>query len=265
MGAQKEHPKAPGYDPGACDGEAPVHAVIVDPFRMARFPVTVAEYAEFVDDEDGADPQWWPAGRGDECAMPDRWEEQQTHPSRPVVKVSWYQAMAFCAWLTARLARPRGVTGEIPLPAGRVVRLPTEAEWEYAARGQEGRRYPWGDEPPDADRANLSTANIGHATPVGIFPGDVTPEGVVDMAGNVLEWCLDGYAEDFYARCHEQGTVANPLESRDVRTPIVRGGSWLAYRDGARSASRRKVVLYSQLNMLGFRVVCSSPSSDAGR
>jgi formylglycine-generating enzyme required for sulfatase activity len=142
MGAQNRYPKAQGYDPEADDNEGPVHPVILDPFQIGRFPVTVAEYAEFLDDEDHADPRWWQAGGGDEGAVPEAWEAQQAHPSRPVVNVSWYQAMAFCAWLSERLARPQGPKGEVLFPTGCVARLPTEAEWEFAARGSDGRRYP---------------------------------------------------------------------------------------------------------------------------
>ncbi|MDG4601318.1 MAG: SUMF1/EgtB/PvdO family nonheme iron enzyme [Defluviicoccus sp.] len=247
MGAQKTDPKAPGHDPGAYDHEAPVHTVALDPFQIGRFPVTVAEYAEFVEDEDAADPRWWQAGGGDKEATPDAWEDQQAHPSRPVVRVTWYQAMAFCAWLTDRLARPQGAKGEIRLPAGCVVRLPTEAEWEFAARGTEGRRYPWGNPPPDAARANYDETKVGDPSPVGIFPLGTTPDGVVDMAGNAYEWCLDAYDAGFYGRCAKQGTVRNPLAAGDTAVPrVLRGGSYVntswdlraTYRYGGRPEVR---------------------------
>jgi formylglycine-generating enzyme required for sulfatase activity len=132
--------------------------------------------------------------------LPYEWEAQQARPSRPVVNVSWYQATAFCAWLTEKLTRLQGVKREILLPVGHVVRLPTEAEWEFTARGPGGRRYPWGNQPPGAEHANFK-GRVGRPSPVGIFPFGTTPEGVVDMAGNTWEWCLDRYAEGFYRRC----------------------------------------------------------------
>ncbi|MBV5347279.1 SUMF1/EgtB/PvdO family nonheme iron enzyme, partial [bacterium] len=232
MGAQKKRKKAPGYDPEAYDDEAPVHEVEVSAFAMARFPVTVAEFAAFLEDEDCEDSRWWAAGGADQHSAPDDWDDQQVHPSRPVVNVSWYQATAFCAWLTDRLARPQGTKGTVLLPADRVVRLPTEAEWEYAARGEAGRRYPWGDEAPDAQRANFDAAKVGAPSPVGIFTGDCTPEGILDLAGNVLEWCFDAVREDFYGQCQSQGLVADPLTTGDGGSPRVLRGS--AFSVGAR-------------------------------
>jgi formylglycine-generating enzyme required for sulfatase activity len=227
MGAQKKRKKAPGYDPEAYDNEAPVHEVEVSAFAMARFPVTVAEFAAFLADEGHTDARWWQAGGADQPATPEDWEEQQAHPSRPVVGVSWYQAMAFCAWLTDRLSRPQGAKGTILLPADRVVRLPTEAEWEFAARGEPGRRYPWGDAPPDAQRANFSDTKVGSPSPVGVFPGDRTPEGVMDLAGNVWEWCLDTYRKEQYAECLRQGSATDPLATGDVGSPrVLRGGAF---------------------------------------
>ena len=86
MGAQKGKRKAPGHDPQVRDNEAPVHTVRVDAFRIARFPVTVAEYAEFLEDDDRADSRWWQAGGSDQPVEPENWEGQQAHPSRPVVE-----------------------------------------------------------------------------------------------------------------------------------------------------------------------------------
>jgi formylglycine-generating enzyme required for sulfatase activity/predicted MPP superfamily phosphohydrolase len=261
MGAQKTDPKAPGHDSEADDDEAPVHTVVVDPFQIGRFPVTVAEYAEFVDDEDATDPRWWQAGGGDKGAMPENWEdEQQGHPSRPVVRVTWYQARAFCAWLSDRLARPHGAKGEIRLPAGCVVRLPTEAEWEFAARGPEGRRYPWGKQPPDAGRANYSDTKVGEPSPVGIFPSGTTPEGVADMAGNVYEWCLDAYDEGFYARCAAQGTVSNPVAAGDTRVPrVLRGGSFNNSSRNLRASNRVRIEPEYWFWYYGFRCVLAPP------
>jgi formylglycine-generating enzyme required for sulfatase activity len=131
MGVQKADEQAKYYDPDASYNEAPVHEVLLGGFLIARFPVTVSEYARFLEDEDHRDPRWWQAGGADEPPEPGDWESQQAHPSRPVVGISWYQAMAFCAWLSERLAGLRGAQDAPLLPAGRRVRLPTEAQWEY--------------------------------------------------------------------------------------------------------------------------------------
>jgi formylglycine-generating enzyme required for sulfatase activity len=237
MGAQKKRKKAPGYDPEAYDDEAPVHEVEVSAFTMARFPVTVTEFAAFLEDEDREDPRWWQAGGADQPIAPDDWDDQQAHPSRSVVNVSWYQATAFCTWLTDRRSRPQGAKGTILLPADRVVRLPTEAEWEYAARGVSGRRYPWGGEAPDGQRANFDAAKVGAPSPVGIFTGDCTPEGISDLAGNVCEWCFDAAREGFYADSQSQGLVVDPLATDDRGSPrVLRGG--LDRRSGRRVDKR---------------------------
>ena len=262
MGAQKTDPNTPGHDPEAADDEAPVHTVVVDPYQIGRFPVTVAEYAEFVDDKDAADPRWWQAGGGDKGAMPANWEEQQAHPSRPMAVISWHQAMAFCAWLTDRLGRPQGAKGEVLLPAGCVARLPTEAEWEFAARGSDGRRYPWGNQRPDADRANFEY-NVGDATPVGILPVGTTPDGVVDMAGNVFEWCLDAYDEGFYAGFAKQGTARNPVAAGDAGVPrVLRGGAFDVEVTSLRTSARFRCSPGSGNGNVGFRCVVGQPRDE---
>jgi sulfatase modifying factor 1 len=108
-------------------------------------------------------------------------------PNCPVVRVSWFDAKAYCDW-----AR---------------VRLPSSAEWERAARGQERREYPWGNEEPDPNRANYNATKLGRASPVGLFPRGSTPDGIADLAGNVWEWVAD-WSDD----------------SKEY--PILRGGSW---------------------------------------
>ncbi len=260
MGAQSHDKQAPGYDPGAHDDEAPVHEVQVTGFEISRFPVTVAEFAEFLDDEDHADPRWWQAGGADQPAAPDDWEDQQAHPSRPVVSVSWYQAMAFCTWLTDGLSRPQGAKGSLLLPPGRVVRLPTEAEWEFAARGETGRRYPWGNDPPDAQRANFEQTKVNSPSPVGVFPGDRTPEGVMDLAGNVWEWCLDAYREEQYAECLRQGSANDPLATGDGGSPrVLRGGAFVVGAGVLRSAFRFGNQPGGRGGNIGFRCVRSAP------
>jgi formylglycine-generating enzyme required for sulfatase activity len=130
----------------------PKRSVTVGGFRIGRFPVTVWEYGKYLE-ETGA-------------AAPPDWEDQSRHPGRPVVWVSWYEVRDYCAWAGCN--------------------LPTEEQWEFAARGAEGRIFPWGREEPDEYRANYHPM-ADAPTPVGMFPDGDTPEGAADMAGNVWE------------------------------------------------------------------------------
>jgi formylglycine-generating enzyme required for sulfatase activity len=249
MGAQSKDPKRPGYDEEALDRESPPHEVALDPFRIARWPVTVAEYALFLDDGGYAEARWWNEGGYDQFAGPDAWEDQLQRPNRPVVSVSWYEAVAYCAWLSER----RRATG-LARSFQEIVRLPTEAEWELAARGTQGRPYPWGETNPGANLLNFDS-HVGAPTPVGIYPAGSTPEGALDLAGNVWEWCADWYSNDYYRECGAQGVIRNPRGPRRGHTRLLRGGSW---NDGAwdARAAVRVVNHPDDRNVgIGFRVL----------
>jgi formylglycine-generating enzyme required for sulfatase activity len=196
MGAQKTE------DPEAHDQESPVHEVYLDAYRIGRYPVSVEEYRRFVEDDGYQAGQWWKAGGFGGRTQPDDWDEQLLHLNRPVVGVSWYEAAAYCAW------------------AG--VRLPTEAEWERVARGEQGRMYPWGNEEPDPGRANYDETNLGQVTPVGLFPRGATPDEIHDLAGNVWEWVADWFAADYYGGSPRE----NPRGPGSGTMRVVRGGSW---------------------------------------
>jgi hypothetical protein len=141
MGAQKRSDKERNYDPQEWGDESPVHEVELRRFRIGRFPVTVQEYAEFIEKKGYSVREHWKEGGFGKFREPEGWERQKQFRNRPVVGVSWYEAAAYCAWKGGR--------------------LPTEAEWERAARGPEGEdTYPWGDEPPlDNLRANYQTTS----------------------------------------------------------------------------------------------------------
>jgi len=203
MGAQKNKKKGKNYDPEAIDErESPVHEVKLRGFRMKRYPVTVQEFGLFLEKGGYKTAKYWAEGFG-ELQEPEDWGKQKPYPNRPVVGVSWLEAAAYCKW------------------AG--VRLPTEAEWERAARGPEGWRYPWGNEPAlDPSRANYyGEGAVAHPTPVGLYPKGNTAEGLCDMLGNVWEWCGDWYGE------YEAGTQENPLGPKDGESRVLRGGAWV--------------------------------------
>ena len=192
--------------------DAPARPIQLGAFRVDRTEVTNAAYARFVEATGRRPPQWGAedarrARRPGEASAPDwsrfGWDGGRPQPGTgdlPVTLVTWFDAEAYCAW------------------AGK--RLPTEAEWEKAARGTDGRRYPWGGEPPEG-RANFGGAHPG-PLPAGTFPGGASPYGALDMAGNAAEWVADYHAPGYYREAPE----------RDPRGPgrgvarAVRGGFW---------------------------------------
>jgi formylglycine-generating enzyme required for sulfatase activity len=200
MGAQKKDAGARNYDEEAYDDESPVHRVAVPAFCLGRYPVTVFEYERFVADGGYSNKQLWTAGGDGRFTEPGNWRRQLGYPNRPVVWVSWYEAAAYCKWAGGR--------------------LPTEAEWEWAARcGRDGLRYPWGNEEPDAQRANF-IPGPGHPTPVGLYPGGATPGGIHDLAGNVWEWVRDWWGE------YSKTEAENPKGPQKGDRKVIRGGAW---------------------------------------
>ena len=231
MGAQKKNRSEPNYDKEEAERgfpESPVHEVKLGRYQISRFPVTVQEFSRFIEDGGYAGERYWQAGGFDQREEPGDWDEQLPHPTRPVVSVSWYEAAAYCAWAGCR--------------------LPAEAEWEFAARGKQGRKYPWGNEKPDVSRANYDS-QVGEPTPVGLYPLGVTPEGLADMEGNVWEWVSDWHGE------------YSPRPQEDPRGPakgagrVVRGGSWNADPGDLRLACRGRLEPGDRLPVVGFRCV----------
>ena len=208
-------------DKDADDDESPIHEVYLDAYQIGRYPVTVAEYLAFVESEQF---------RNSELDEPEDWEEQKRHLNRPVVSVSWNEASAYCKWV------------------GRL--LPTEAQWECAARGVEGRKYPWqGLQEPDATRANYADEGPGHPTPMGLYPLGSTPEGICDLAGNVWEWVRDWYGP------YDQASQKNPLGPPKGDRRVLRGGSWVATATYLRAADRFRGQPGARIDVIGFRCV----------
>lgn len=212
MGAQKTDPNGRNFDQEAHENEAPVRQVDVKSFRIARYPLTVQEYGRFVESGGYQAERYWVAGGFGRWTGPERWQQQIRFPSRPVVSVSWYEASAYCAW--------------------QGVRLPSEAEWEYAARcGREGVRYPWGNETPDETRASFDGRTDG-ATPVGLYPEGDTPSGICDLSGNVWEWMAQDY---------------------DDSQKVLRGGAWGNYPRVLRVSCRYWLGPDERYDFIGFR------------
>jgi len=206
-------------DGAALSNEMPQHRVYLSKFRISRTPVTNAQYKQFVDATEHESPEHWENGK-----IPSGKE------NHPVVWVSWHDAQAFCQWAN--------------------VRLPTEAEWEKAARGTDGRIYPWGNEEPDKSRTNFGDA-VGDTTPVERYSDGVSPYGVVDMAGNVWEWTADWYDPNYY----EVSPERNPTGPEDGNNRALRGGSFRYGALNIRCAYRHGYDPDSYFGNFGFRVV----------
>jgi formylglycine-generating enzyme required for sulfatase activity len=211
--------------------------------RIARYPVTNAQYLAFTQAADYGSTTWWQEGyKAPEPAKPN-WDQ----PNRPRIQVAWVEAMAFCRWLTARY-RAAGLIGP-----DCTIRLPTEAEWERAARGADGREYPWGNgyrvgyANVDETYGKAGPHNLGQTTAVGLYPQGVSPHGLLDCAGNVWDWCLDKYD-----RPGDTSTTGNAGR-------CLRGGSWLGSPAFARVVYRDWYDPGGRYGSVGFRPVFACP------
>ena len=211
-----------GDDAGRAD-ERPAHRVRLGAFAAARLPVTNAEYAVFLAATGHEPPRFWDDPRFNQ-------------PDQPVVAVSWHDAVAYCAWLSRE--------------CGRRCRLPTEAEWERAARGgREGEVFPWGDDPA-AWSADPTLASVRQEAPYPVGRSRSNGFGLLDMGYNVHEWCADWYAPDYYA--------TSPMD--DPRGPAAgarrasRGGAWRHQVQVCRNAARSSLDPAFRYNDYSFRV-----------
>jgi formylglycine-generating enzyme required for sulfatase activity len=229
------------------------------------------KWAAAADDEELVAAVRQAVGLAQAPRAPRFWDDRAyNNPSQPVVGVCWYEAMAYCAWLTEQMSKTDELTkmaGDPRLEIGDwrlEVRLPTEAEWEKAARwdGKRARRYPWGDR-WDPFQCNSLEGRVLTPTPVGIYPGGASPCGALDMAGNVWEWTRSLWGPEFerpafgYPYNAEDGREDE--ESSDLR--VLRGGSFDLDRDVIRCAVRLRGGPDLRDSDLGFRVVVVSPGS----
>jgi formylglycine-generating enzyme required for sulfatase activity len=218
------------------DDEKPQHRLHLDEFYIARVPITNAQYDLFVQATEREPPSHWEDGR-----PPKQLE------SHPVTHVTWHDALAYCRWL-----------GQV---TGKNVSLPSEAEWEKAARGdKEARTYPWGDT-YDRLRCNGAELGLSSTTPVGIFPDGASPYGVLDMSGNVWEWTRSLWGKGIGKPNHNYPYhVADGREDMMAGTDVLRvlrGGAFYSNAWSVRCAVRHRLNPYFRSYSDGFRVMVS--------
>lgn len=239
-------------DPKAHEDEMPTHSLQVTDYYIMRHPVTNAQYQQFIQATGHRTPLFWKNGYPAENA------------EHPVVGVSYYDAIAFCAWAMQETGLP--------------IRLPTEPEWEKAARGSDGRVYPWGNE-WKKDACNIDEEKINSTSPIGRFsPQGDSPFGVADMGGNVQEWCsslfgpypydpadgreahvYDLHNRDLLPKLIETGcTSMIESDEASMGKSVIRGGSWRESRFQARCAYRSWAAPMHRSEDTGFRC-CYEP------
>jgi eukaryotic-like serine/threonine-protein kinase len=219
---------SPPKDTDARPHEKPQHEVTLSPFWLDQTEVTNAQYQLCV--QDGA------------CAPPvlSTFFEDPAYADHPIVYIRWEQANAYCTWLAEQTDWP--------------VSLPTEAQWEKAAawtpQDEQHRRYPWGDDPPTAELANLDLSGLGKTAPVGSYPQGASFYGLLDMAGNVWEWVADRYDPNYYATPELPPDPTGPSRGAQY---VMRGGSYGFGPAEARTAHRTAGGAQANGAALGFR------------
>ncbi len=232
MGSEK------GYD-----DEKPVHKISTDAYEMGVFPVTNSEFAEFIIDYNDYFKKVcrqeeflknWKKGRVDDAGS---WIPPEGKERHPVVCVNWEDAKAYCQWRSEK--------------ENKKYHLPSEAQWERAAKGDKDQReYPWGED-FDAERCNCNESGIGNTSEVGFYPLGKSPHGCHDMSGNVWEWCEDDW-HDSYEKAPNDGSARIDKTRSSLR--VVRGGSWTTIPYNVRASNRNRDVPDDRDYNLGFRL-----------
>ena len=240
------------------DGESrerPVHAVYLDAYYVGKYEVTNADWKKFQNDPGYNDPKFWPNAYVVPKEQSPYWTQAQNHGGAtansddyPVLGVNWDAATAYCNWLSAK--------------TGKTYRLPTEAEWEKAARGADQRRFPWGNT-IDHSYANIvGSQKFDTGQKVGYYDGSLrgdlqtkngaSPYGAMDMAGNVMEWCQDWYSRGYYSVSAKK----NPKGPEKGASRVLRGGAFFFEPQDNRSYARSGGWPSLQAwRMVGFRPV----------
>jgi len=259
-----------GSDPGQSefvqDEELPQHTLTLPDYYLARTSVTNRQYLAFVQAREYRRPAHWPSS----VVKPDDFPEDQA--DHPVINITWYDAMAYCTWLTEQLRveeckvkvwhAEQWSLIDIDAEAWRF-HLPSEAEWEKGARGTDGRLYPWGNL-WDAKRCNTKESRSVMTTPVDVYPLGASPYGVLDVVGNVWEWTRTLWGVDIL-----EAMFKYPYNSADGREDVeagkaiyrvLRGGSYNYGRDAARCAARNRLMPDHDNWYVGFRVALCAMS-----
>ena len=211
----------PSVDTLALPNEQPQHHVYLDEYWIGKYPVTNQQYQVFVNETKKKPPWNW---KNDGYPLNKR--------NHPVIEVGWEDARVFCDWASSLTKKQ--------------ISLPTEAQWEKAARGTDGRIYPWGNQAPDMTLANYN-GNVGDTTSVGSYPAGTSPYGAMDMTGNAWEWTMD------WEGSYSSEKIFNPLGSDSGNSRGLRGGSWNGIEYSIRSAHRDGIDLSESENLYSFR------------
>ena len=233
----------PDKDEELYDEEKPQHKLKLSRYYIARYPVTVSQYRKYLEISNKE--------------ISSGWKKDNQYGNHPVVRVNWFKAVEYCEWLTYQLKKNL----EIPEEIGKLlqesdweIRLPSEAEWEKAARGDDGRIYPWGVK-FEEDRLNCSNLQLRTTSSVGCFGKGASPYKVLEMSGNVWEWTLS-LANDYpYKLNGGRKDITNRNAAR-----VARGGAWFIDARNGRAAFRIRYDPGSRLDGQGFRL-CLAPRS----